>query len=159
MTSRALPLVLALAACGYTVGLDPRHAGVRSVAIEVAANDSFRQRLEIPLTTEICSALPVHTGLRPASMRTADAVLRVEITDVDQRSLVQGGVHPVEEGALLFRVRVILLDRRTGAVLRDRVVTDRAEFRSPIGETEASAIQEAASDLARKIALALEADF
>jgi hypothetical protein len=159
VTWRALPLALALAACGYTAGLDLSKEGVRSVAVEVAANDSFRQRLEIPLTTQIYEQLPVHTGLHPASMSTADAVLRVEITDVSERSLVQGSVHPVEEGALLFQVRAILRDRRTGAVLRDRLVTDRAEFRTPIGETESSATQEAASDLARKIALALEADF
>ena len=61
--------------------------------------------------------------------------------------------------ALDFVVDVTLTDRASGAILRRVRVLDRAEFRSPVGETEASATTEAASDLARKIVLALEADF
>ena len=112
---------LTAASCGYTAGYDLTREGVRTVAVEVADNSTFRQRLEIPLTTELHRALPIHAGLRASEPAQADAVLTVEIVDVQGRSLVQGGsADPVREGALLFTVRAVLEDRRTGRVLRDR---------------------------------------
>jgi hypothetical protein len=86
--------------------------------------------------------------------------LTVALTDIQGGSLVgAGGGFPVREGSLDFTAEVTLSDRSSGAVLRRVRVLDRAEFRSPVGETEASATSEASSDLARKIVLALEADF
>lgn len=155
-----LATAAALGGCGYATGFDLASQGVRTVAVTVAGNQSFRQRVEIPLTAEINRALPVHAGLTPVSFDEADTILTVEITDIRGRSLIQGRrSDPVREGALDFSVRVVLRDRQSGEVLRDRRVFDRAEFRSPLEETEESAIAEATRDLARKIALALEADF
>jgi len=152
-------LLLPLAGCGYTAGLDLSREGIRTVAVEVTANETFRQRIEIPLTTELYAALPIHTQLTPTSADVADAILTVEIGEVSGRSLIRGGIDPVREGALIYSVRAVLRNRRTGAILRDRRLHDRAEFRAPIGETEQSAVREASADLARKIALALEPDF
>jgi hypothetical protein len=150
---------LLAAACGYAAGLDLRGEGVRTVAVAVAANDSFRQRLEIPLTRALLELLPIHTGLQPAAESTADARLEVHILDIRGRSLVQGVQDPVREGSLDFRVRARLVERASGRTLRDRTIVDRAEFRAPVGEDERSAARESARDLARKIVLALEPDF
>ena len=153
-------VAVVLTCCGYATGFDLPSRGIRTVAVEVAGNQSFRQRVEIPLTAEINRALPLHAGLTPVSYDQADSVLSVEIQDIRGRSLIQGRrTDPVREGALDFSVRVILRDRASGTILTDRRVFDRAEFRSPLAETEETAIAEAARDLARKIALALEADF
>ena len=153
-------LAALLAGCGYSTGFDLPSEGIRTVAVKVAGNNTFRQRLEIPLTAEIQRALPIYDGLYLASFEEADAILTVEITDIQGRSLIQGRAQdPVREGTLDYSVQATLRSRRTGEVLRDRRVFDRAEFRSPIGETEETAIAEASRELARKIALALERDF
>lgn len=158
--ARALLLACLAAAggCGYTMAAGFAGGGRRTVAVEVAGNATFRQRLELPLTREILSALPVYTPLLPGSPQSSDTVLRVEIQDVVDRTLVTGS-KPVLEGALVFSVRARLIDRRSGAVLMDRVVRERAEFRGPVGENARTARDEGIADLARKIVLALEPDF
>lgn len=152
-----LTVAALLAACGYTVGYQEPGRGI---AVRVADNRTFRQRIEIPLTRAIIEQLPIHSGYVPVSGRDADRVLEVAIADVRGRSMVGPGAgFPVREGALDFTVEARLRDASSGAVLRELQVVDRAEFRLPVGESEVSAIDEAVHDLARKIVLALEDDF
>ncbi len=143
--------------CGYSFG-HSGGGGVRTVAIEIAGNDTFWQRREISLTRAVATILPRHTDYVVTGHDRADAVLRVRIETLDPRTLVVGAT-PLVEGALRYRVHVQLVDRRTGVVHRDRVVLDQAEYRTSIGEGVASAAREADDDLARKIALALEDPF
>jgi hypothetical protein len=153
-------LILAITGgCGYSAGFDEASAPGRTVAVEIAGNSTLRQRLERPLTRDLVEAVPVYSNMRLAGHRSADRILRVEIDDVEARALVRAGTTPVREGALDYRVRAKLIDARTGAVLRNAVVLDRAEFRVAVGETESTAVQEASFDLARKIVLALEEGF
>ncbi|MHC5062412.1 MAG: LPS assembly lipoprotein LptE [Planctomycetota bacterium] len=153
-----LTACLLLGSCGYSMGYQDSGA-VRSIAVEVAGNQTFRQRLEIPLTRELNRALHVYSDYQPASFSTADAILSVEIVDIRGRNLVSAGGLPVQEGALDFTAEVKLRDRRSGELLRQLTRVDQAEFRIPVGESETSAELEAVSDLARKIVLALEGDF
>ncbi|MBK8974958.1 MAG: hypothetical protein IPM29_03450 [Planctomycetes bacterium] len=144
-------------ACGYTVGYADYGPDGRTVALRVVANDTFRQRFELPLTRSLQEQLPIHANLVVVGPDRADTVLDVELVDVRNRSMAgQARGTPVREGALEFAVRARLRDARTGEVLRDARVVDRAEFRIAVGETEASALDEAAYDLARKIVLSLE---
>jgi len=160
MTPRLICLgtCLMTVACGYSMGYED-FGGVRSIAIAVAGNQTFRQRLEIPLTRELNRALHDYTDYQPASFSTADAILSVEIVDIQGRNLVSAGGLPIQEGALDFSAEVKLLDRRSGEVLKQFTRVDQAEFRIPVGENETSAELEAVSNLARKIVLALEGDF
>jgi hypothetical protein len=159
-TATVVPLlaVLAVAGCGYTMGFDEPTGGVRTIAVAVVDNRTFRQRIEIPLTRAIHEAIPIYSGLRLASHSTADRILSAELQDIRGRNLVPGSP-PVREGALDFAVLVRLTERTTGTVLVEREIIDRAEFRSTIGENQTSAQAEAVSDLARKIVLALEGKF
>lgn len=159
MRRAALCLAFLVAACGYQAGLDLRDEGVRRVAVRVVGNETFRQRLEIPLTRELQEALVVHSNVVPASVAEADAVLEVDIADVRNRTLVQGAQVPIREGALEFALDARLVATDGGRVLRDRRILERAEFRVPVGENLDSATREAVRDLARKIVLSLEADF
>lgn len=154
-----LGLVGVVAACGYTVGYQDSPNRPRTVAVRVVGNDTLRQRLEIPLTRQLLEALPLHAGMIPAGTRGADALLSVHLEQVRTLAIVQGSPQPVQEGALAFIVHVELRDQRTGALLRDTQIGDLAEFRTTIGQDERSALVEAAMDLARKIALALEPGF
>ncbi|MGA0868474.1 MAG: LPS assembly lipoprotein LptE [Planctomycetota bacterium] len=153
-------LAMALSGCGYSLGYDDFGPPGRTVAVQVVDNRSFRQRVELDLTRQILEELTIHGDLRPADRRRADTVLEVTLADVTGRTLVGAGQgFPVREGALEFVCEVRLLDGATGHVLRETEIRDRAEFRAPVGETEATAYAEASYDLARKIVLALEADF
>jgi hypothetical protein len=157
-TIAALCLLLLPSACGYTFGAGLDRHGVRTVALEVVGNDTYRQRLEAELGSALARELPVSSDLELADRRTADAILQVVLTDINERTLVAGSsLDPVREGAFEGKVWARLV-RRNGEVLLDRRILDRTEFRSPIGEDLTSARSELVEDLARKIALALADD-
>jgi uncharacterized lipoprotein YmbA len=148
----------ALTACGYSFGSGMERRGVRTVALDVVGNDTFRQRLEAELSSRLSRELPVSSDLVLADHASADAVLQVVLTAVDERTLVTGQrSDPVREGAFIAAVWVRLVDRN-GKVVLERRIQDRTEFRSPIGEDLTTARAELVEDLARKIALSLEAD-
>ena len=149
-------LCLWLPACGYTLGSTTE---VRTVAIQVAGNETMRQRLELALTRALQEALVVYSPLRPAARDRADAILEVTIEGARNRAVVVGRPEPLSEGSLALAVSVRLVDARSGENLRQFRVQDRAEFRAAVGETESDAVREAAIDLARKIVLGLEAEF
>jgi hypothetical protein len=149
---------IVLAGCGYTFGSGLPERGVRTVALTIVGNDTFRQRLEAELSSALARELPVSTDLMLADRKAADARLEVVLTNADERSLVIGGRdRPVIEGAFEGQVWVRLV-HRDGKLLLERRILDRTEFRSPIGEDLTSARAELVEDLARKIALALATD-
>lgn len=92
----ALPTI-PTAGCGYTLGHAPRPEGVRTVAVAVVANETFRQRLEIPLTRELYEALAIYTTLTPTAFDRADAILEVRVEGIDSEPLVAGRPLPVTE--------------------------------------------------------------
>ena len=148
-----------LVGCGYAFGSGLDQVGVRTVALLVVGNETYRQRLEAELGAALARELPVSTDLQLADRRSADAILQVIVTDASERTLVAGTrADPTREGVLESTVRMRLL-RPDGSVLIDRRLLDRTEFRSPIGEALTSARAEIVEDLARKIALALESGF
>lgn len=141
--------------CGYSLGFAPP-AGVRTVAVQVVGNSSFRQRLERDLTRSVARQISEYSGLRLAPSREADAVLEVEIVAVRNTTLVTGITRPVEEGSVDAVARIRLVERRTGETLVDRHLRDIAEYRVLIGEGESTARSELVTDLGRAIVLALE---
>ena len=153
------PALLLFAACGYSFGTGLHERGVHTVALEVVGNESFRQRLEVELSSVLARELPVSADLELADRARADAVLQVVVTKIDERTLVGGGRDaPVREGAFEGRVTMRLVGR-AGNLLLQRRIMDRTEFRNPIGENLTSARLELVEDLARKIVLALGSDF
>jgi len=153
-------LLWALSSCGYSTGFDLSSQGIHTVAITVVANESYRQRFERPLTAELQRSIPTFTGASLGSHRSADAILKIVIEDVQGLSIVQGtNQQPIVEGGLVFTVRVELRDRKTGALLRSQQIRDASEFRTPVHQNTKTALLESSRDLARKIALALEPAF
>ena len=159
-------LALGTAACGYTAGSGLHQKGIRTVFVEVAGNDTFRQRLEVELNDALARELAATSDLLPAGRREADAVLELRLGEASEQTLVYGdrGVQgsldgPTREGGLVATVHMRLVDRRTGKTVVERRIVDRAEFRSPLGEDLTSANRELARDLARKVALALADGF
>lgn len=152
--------VLFAAGCGYTAGSGLPERGVRTVHLRAPGNETWRQRLEAELGLAVSRELAVSSDLLPGTAADADAVLELIVEQERERTLVLGDrTAPVREGAQEAAVRMRLWRRATGEVLVDRFVTDRAEFRDPIGEDLVSARAELIEDLARKIVLALETAF
>jgi hypothetical protein len=147
-----------LPGCGYAMGFQSVAPGIRSIAVEIVDNLSFRQRLERDLTRSIARQLSEYSPYRHASRSTADAILRVEIDAVRNSALVIGTTRPIQEGAFDVIARIRLIERRTGEILVDTRQRDVAEYRTLIDETESSARRELVSDLGRAIVLALEGD-
>jgi hypothetical protein len=149
---------LATAACGYTFGSGLDELGVRTIALDVVGNDTFRQRFEVELSAALSREMGMH-DVTLADRRSADAILQVLITDASERTLVVGArTDPVRDGSFAAAVWMRLV-ARDGRVLLERRVTDRTEFRSPIGEDLTSARREIVEDLARKIWSDLAKDF
>ena len=149
---------IAVTACGYTAGTNLQDEGVRSVAVEVVGNETFRHRYEIPLTRDLNQALMQYAGVSTGSHSTADAILTVDINEVQEKTL-RAGNPPVEEGQLTFLVSAVLRDRRSGRVLRQQDFVEVAEFHTLVGEDTVFAVDLASDNLAARIALALEPDF
>ena len=149
-------LGVALSSCGYAIGFQPVVPGIRTVAVQVVSNQTFRQRLERDLTRSIARQLSEYSPYRHAPSNRADAILRVEIVAIRNSSIVIGGGRPVREGALDAIVRIQLIERRTGEILVDTRLRDIAEYRTLIDENETTARPELVSDLGRAIMLALE---
>ncbi len=150
--------LLAATACGYTAGTDLSDEGVRTVAVEIVGNETFRHRYEIPLTRDLNQALMQYAGVSTGSHSAADAILTVDINEVQERSL-RAGFPPVEEGELTFLVHAVLRDRKTGRVIREQDFVEVAEFHTRVGEDTVFAVDLASDNLAARIALALEPDF
>jgi hypothetical protein len=155
----SLALALVAAGCGYTFGSGLEQSGIRTIALAVVGNETYRQRLEAELSAALARELPISTDLQLADRGRADAVVEVVLASASERTLVPGDRNdPVREGSFEAAVSLRLV-RRNGEVVIDRMLLDRTEFRDPIGENLTTARTELVGDLARKIALALESGF
>lgn len=156
---RTAPLLLvALTACGYSFGTGWHEQGIARISLAVVGNATYRQRLEAELTEALARELPVATDLHLTTAAHADARLFVTLESVGERTLVHGSREdPVREGAMVARVQMRLV-ASDGRVLLERHLQDVTEYRSPIGETGATARAELVVDLARRIALALQTE-
>ena len=130
-----LGLALGWQSCGYTMGYSPVRPGIRTIAIAVVDNFSFRQRLERDLTRDLGKKLGELSGYRRAPRHLADAILRVQIVAVRNTSLViglqdpaSGSTVPVGEGALDAIANIELVARRDGRTLVSTRIRDIAEY-------------------------------
>jgi hypothetical protein len=179
VTPRALLIPLAAllvglagsAGCGYHVGFRPR-PGVRSVAVPIFENKTFRRELEIALTEAVVREIQQRTPLRVDDIEDADLVVEGTILDFRERVAVEGPDDEVLESVAIVTVGVRLRDRRTGRVIAahdgglpgsaDVVgppLVEIAELLPPQGEraeTLRGAAGEAFRDLAARIVFLLE---
>jgi hypothetical protein len=145
------------AGCGYQQGYSAgERLGVRSVAIAMVKNDTYRQGLDVQLARRLARDLTQFTGLVPGTPGGAEGRLEVTLREAQGRSISETTGGAVSEGAILLLVTTRLVDQRTGAVLYSAENQEWAEFRSPVGENLASATAEAVADLSRKILLGVD---
>jgi Lipopolysaccharide-assembly len=154
----ATSLLAGLAACGYHAGLILPE-GVRTVAVPVFDNDTFRREIEVELTQAVAGELSGRTPLRiVADAADADLVVRGRIQSFEQRVLADRGRNTITESSVVVGVKVVLENRLAGT-RKTLALTTREPFSTFKGQSLASARAEAFENLAEQIAHALEGDW
>ena len=186
MTARALCLSLALLlpGCGYSRSASgpgasmaasgaPAKQGtkgyrwsslyrddVRTVAVPIFTNRSFRRGVEFALTKSIVNQLEATTPYKVAPREYADTLLEGEILDVHLRTLSPGANSLPQEQLYIVRLNFTWKDLRTGKILVDRRRFEQSSSYFPtLGEGEFIGSQQNVERLATAIVQELQADW
>ena len=186
MTARALCLILALflAGCGYSnsssrpgattaaSGAPAKQKGkgyrwsslyrddVRTVAVPIFTNRSFRRGVEFALTKSIVNQLEATTPYKVAPREYADTVLEGEILDVHLRTMTTGVGSLPQEQLYIVRLNFTWKDLRTGKILTERRRFEQSSSYFPtLGEGEFIGSQQNVERLATAIVQELQADW
>lgn len=152
-------LLLLLVGCGYRAGtLIP--ADVRTVHVEMFDNDTFRHGMEIPLSRAVQKEVARRTHLQIVPRERADTILSGTIRRMDAPVTAYDQVDEVAVQRMYVQVRFEWRRRATGEVIAS---SDRLEDSVRIlvarGETQATAAEDAFSDLAEAIVERMQEDF
>jgi hypothetical protein len=152
---RAAWACLALGACGYHTGsLMPE--GVRSIAVQMASNDTFYRQDEFVYTRRLTQELIRKAKVTVRDRRDADAVLESRILRLGRVPLVEGENDVLLEEGFVGVVEVVLREKGTGRVIDTFVVRRRAEGIRPRGEDLDFERARLAEELAEDTVVALE---
>ncbi len=150
--------------CGYRTG-NVYGPEVRTVDVPIFENDTFRRGIEYPVTEAVHREIQTHTPFRLAKGREADTRLTGRIVDIRKNVLGETRWDDPRELQLSLMVRVTWEDLRTGQVLAQQEVPlqpqsiptiGQAEFAPEVGQSLATATQEATERLARQIVHMME---
>ena len=155
MNRAALLGLLLLVGCGYSTRslYDP---DIRSVAVNVFTNDTFRRDLELSLTRKVAEQVRLRTPWRIASQNAADAVLTGRIISVHEAVLSETTRDLTNESSVVVTVEALLTDTRTGEVIKRVRRTSSETFLIPRGENVSTALDRSLSNLAEDIVQGLE---
>jgi outer membrane lipopolysaccharide assembly protein LptE/RlpB len=157
--------MLLLAGCGYT--LRPMYpAEVRTVHVPMAHSNDFRRDLEFRLTESIIKEIEEKTPYKVVDRDRADTVLEARILGLGKRVRNETPTDEPRELELNLIVEVSWHDQRNGLLLRGpeeitlpstfQRVARTADMVPEIGETFATASQQAIDDLAEQVVAMME---
>lgn len=145
--------------CGYMLGA-PYQAEVRSVHVPIFTNDTFRRGIEYQLTEAVQKEIKLRTPFQLAKAPYADTRLRGHIVHIRKDVLGETAFDDPRQLQLHLAVEVTWEDVRTGQVLAQRQVPlapemvhmiSHAEFAPEVGQSLATATQQAVDQLATQI--------
>ena len=157
--------VIGIAGCGYTLGTQTLH-DVRTVHVPVFQSDSFRRNLDYLLTEAVQREIRTRTPYRLEDAETADTILKGKIVDIRKSVLSETRYDDPRELQLMLGAEVTWVDRRSGQILHQQTfpissaLTQQASavsFAPEVGQSLATAQQEAATRLASRIVDLMEA--
>lgn len=152
-------LGLALPGCGYTVGRS-YSPELRTVSVPVFENATFRRGIEFQLTEAVQKEITRRTPYRLARGPQADTRLTGKIVDVRKDVLGETAQDDPRELQVTYLVRVSWEDLRNGQLLAQQEVpiapadvplVGQAEMAPEVGQSLATATQDAVDRLARRI--------
>lgn len=153
-----------LAGCGYMVG-NTFGPEVRTVDVPIFQNDTFRRGIEYQLTEAVQKEIQTRTPFRLANGPNADTRLTGRIVDFRKNVLGETQNDDPRELQVSLYVVVTWEDLRTGQLLATQEVPLQpqaipvqglAEFAPEVGQSLATATQDATDRLARQIVNMME---
>jgi hypothetical protein len=157
-------LGLLLSGCGYTVG-KPYSAQWRTIDVPIFENNTFRRDIEYQLTEAVQKEITRRTPYRLATGGDADTRLTGRIVDVRKDVLGETRFDDPRELQISLLVRVTWEDLRTGQVLAtqelplqpvDVPLAAQSEFAPEVGQSLATAMNDAVNQMAKRIVNMLE---
>lgn len=145
--------------CGYNVG-SPYNAEIRSIYVPTFTSNQFRRGIELQLTEAVQKQIQQRTPFRLVKEQNADTRLRGKIVTFQKGVLGETGLDDARELQMNLAVEVTWEDLRTGQVLAQQQIpispdvilqTTQAEFAPEVGQSLATATQQAVDRLARNI--------
>jgi hypothetical protein len=157
-------VLVSLAGCGYMVGsiYGPE---VRTVEVPIFQNDTFRRGIEYQLTEAVQREIQSRTPYRLAKGPGTDTRLTGRIVDVRKDVLGETNFDDPRELQVSYAIRVTWEDLRSGRLLASEDVpiqTDalplvgQAEFAPEVGQSLATATNDAVNRLAARIVNMME---
>lgn len=148
-----------LSGCGYAVG-SPYSAEIRSIYVPTFQSSSNRRGLEFQLTEAVIKQIQMRTPFRIVDEPEADTKLTGRLISADKSVLGVNGYSDARELQVNLVVDITWEDLRTGKILKERAVpiapdvirqTSQASFAPEVGQSLATANQQALDALARNI--------
>jgi len=158
-------LALCTSGCGYTVG-NAFQGNVRSVYVPIATSEDFRRGAEFQLTEAVLNEIKARTPFRLAKSEAADTKLTMKVKPMRKSVLGTTADNDPRELQVQYAVDVVWEDLRTGRILAQRQVAlepdvshlfATANFAPEVGQSLATATQEAMGKMARQIVDLMEA--
>lgn len=149
-----------LASCGYSS--KPLYTpSVKTIAVPIWGNKTFRREWEFRLTEAISKNIESRTPYKIVPQQRADTVLTGEIVDIQQTVLTRRyGTNLPRESQLIVVVNFTWKDLRTGRVIVERKQFNRSATEIPqIGERVVDAEQLAIERLAAAIVEQMQSDW
>ena len=145
--------------CGYTVG-SPYNAEIRSIYVPTFTSNQFRRDIELQLTEAVQKQIQQRTPFRLVKEQQADTRLHGKVVNFQKGVLGETGLDDARELQINLAIEVTWEDLRTGQILAQQqipispdVITQgtQAEFAPEVGQSLATATQQAVDRLARNI--------
>jgi hypothetical protein len=151
--------------CGYTLG-NAFQGNVRSVYVPIATCEDFRRGYEFQLTESVLNQIKTRTPFRIAKNEAADTKLTMKIKSIRKTVLGTTADNDPRSLQVQFAVDVVWEDLRTGRILAQRQVSLEPEvshlfatgtMAPEVGQSLATATQDAMNSMARQIVDSMEA--
>lgn len=151
----ASAVVLVCGGCGYSTGsLMP--AGVRSIAVPMATNQTFYRGDEFIYTRYVTQEIMRKTCVQIRECRNADAILHVDIRRLRRVPLVEGRDDIVLEEGFAGEIEATLTERTSGRIIASFKIERRSEAILPRGDTLARERDRLMRDLAEDTVIRLQ---
>ena len=167
----ALCILLSLSGCGYThTGDDPSGSyqwrslyreDVKSVAVPIFTNKTFRRGVEFTLTKAVVTQIEAKSPYKVVPKERADTILEGEIVEIQLRNLsLDSNLAIPQEQLYVLTVDLIWKDLRTGRILMERKnFQQTTTFYPTLGEGEFVGSQQSVEKLALGIAQEMQANW
>jgi Lipopolysaccharide-assembly len=158
-------VLLAASGCGYTIG-NQFQQNVQTVYVPIATSEDFRRGNEFQLTEAVQKQIQERTPYRLAKDDRADTKLTMKIKSIRKTVLGTTAQNDARELQVQYSVEVVWEDLRTGRILAQNNVSidpettrlfAQAEFAPELGQSQATANQDALNSMARQVVALMEA--